>query len=194
MASVLAQQQSWASSSSDKQLSFIPGGPFGDLRDAVAGTASSAPTADFFMWEEFTTKPYFHATSSNPSPPLKKIGEIFTPWPSWMIVANTATFGTTGLENDERLAKLFETLDAGVKEFKKDHEEVVRRLGTGELGCTYKEQDARDWLEAVEFQEGTRGVKESVISSVVDILKGAGVVGDIETSAAVERVIGIKKA
>ncbi|KAL2825956.1 hypothetical protein BDW59DRAFT_161335 [Aspergillus cavernicola] len=188
MSFVLAQEQGWRSDS------FTPVilGPFGALRDGVTGasTENKTPTAEFFMWEHFTTKPFFHPTPSHPNVPLKKIGEIFTPWPSWMIVASTSVFPNP--ETDERLALLFEVLDEGIKAFRADTHRVVGLLGTGELGCTYGEEDAREWLKDVRFCEGTRGVDGGVVGGVVDVLKVAGVIdGGLDREEAVRRVIGV---
>ncbi|KAL5338114.1 hypothetical protein BJX70DRAFT_217341 [Aspergillus crustosus] len=187
MSFVLSQQQGWPSTS----LFPAVHGPFGALRDGVTGTnEQNTPSAEFFMWEHFTTKPYFHASSANPSPPLKKIGEIFTPWPSWLIVASTSVFPNP--ETDERLKNLFEVLDAGVKEFERDLGNVVDLLGTGELGCVYGEEDAGEWIRDVKFVQGVRGVDEGVVGSVVDVLKVAGVIDqELAKEEAVKRVVGI---
>jgi hypothetical protein len=194
MSFVLAQQQGWKADS----LTTIPLGPFGPLRDGVSGLDSSKPeqtanpSAEFFMWEEFTTKPYFHATSEKPNPPLKKIGEIFTPWPSWMIVASTALFPNP--EQDQLLESLFQALDEGVKDFEADTARVVKLLGTGELGCNYIEEDATEWLKDVKFTNATRGVDDKIIGGVVDVLKVAGVIDSaMSNDEAIQRVIGIKR-
>lgn len=194
MSFVLAQQQGWKSDS----LTTVPLGPFGSLRDGVTGHNESqsnqneSPTAEFFMWEHFTTKPFFHPTAEKPDPPLKKIGEIFTPWPSWMIVSSTALFPSP--ENDERLQQLFQALDQGIKAFEADTAQVVKLLGTGELGCNYIEEDATEWLKDVKFTDGTRGVDRTVIEGVVDVLKVAGVIDSaMGNDEAIQRVIGIPR-
>lgn len=194
MSFVLAQQQGWNADS----LITVPLGPFGDLRNGVTGQNEARPnqapnpTAEFFMWEHFTTKPYFHPTTEKPNPPLKKIGEIFTPWPSWMIVASTALFPNP--ENDDRLQALFQALDQGIKDFEADTTQVVRLLGTGELGCIYNEEDATEWLKDVKFTSGIRGVDSKVIGGVVDILKTAGVIDTaMSNDEAIQRVIGISR-
>ncbi|KAL1848409.1 PQ-loop repeat-containing protein 1 [Paecilomyces lecythidis] len=195
MSFVLSQQQGWGPDS----LSTVPLGPFSDLRDGVTGfdpknpDKPSNPSAEFFMWEQFTTKPYFHETADKPHPPLKKIGEIYTPWPSWLIVASTSTFPDP--EKDENLTKLFEVLDKGIKDFEGNTDQAVKLLGTGELGCTYTEDDAKEWLKDVRFaQGGTRGVDKKVIEGVVDVLKVAGVVSeDMKNDEAIQRVVGISR-
>ncbi|KAG5291673.1 hypothetical protein I7I48_03545 [Histoplasma ohiense] len=198
MSFVLSQQQSWPSVSSP--LTPVILGPFPSLRDGVTGlspasqgTSPSAPSADFFMWEEFTTKPFFHPSESSPSPQLKKIGEIFTPWPSWHIAASTSTFPSPA--QDVRLSQLFEALDSGIAAFEADREHVVRLLGTGDLGCKYNDADAREWLKDVRFVKGgTRGVDNSVVDEVINILKVADVVPtNIGNKDAIEKVVGIFK-
>ncbi|KAJ5108662.1 hypothetical protein N7456_005337 [Penicillium angulare] len=194
MSFVLAQQQGWQSDS----LTSVPLGPFGALRNGVTGKDEAKPeqapnpTAEFFMWEHFTTKPFFHPTAEKPDVPLKNIGEIFTPWPSWMITASTALFPSP--ETDIRLMQLFEALDMGIKEFEADTDQVVQLLGTGELGCTYIEEDATEWLKDVKFTSGVRGVDSGIINGVVDVLKVAGVIDPaMDNGDAIKRVIGIPR-
>ncbi|KAL4923740.1 uncharacterized protein BDV17DRAFT_232684 [Aspergillus undulatus] len=192
MSFVLAQQRGWKEGSSS--LKPIVTGPFGALRDGVTGNdlPENKPSSEFFMWEHFTTKPYFHSSPETPTPPLKKIGEIFTPWPSWMVVASTSVF--PDLETDERLRNLFGVLDEGVKEFEKDLSAVVKQLGTGELGCKYGEEDAAEWIKDVKFAQGVRGVDDGVVGKVVDVLKVAGVIdSSLDDREAVERVVGIRR-
>ncbi|KAL2811308.1 hypothetical protein BJX63DRAFT_399295 [Aspergillus granulosus] len=188
MSFVLAEEQKW-----DKGgLEPVILGPFGSLKEGVTSTApgqtSQDGKADFFMWEHFTTKPSFHSETS----PLKKIGEIFTPWPSWLIVASTSTF--TNPESDSRLADLFKLLDNGIKTFQSDHEGVVRMLGTGEFGCHYTPEDGTEWIRDVRFTEATRGVSAQVLGGVVDVLKSAGVIGEeVDKEGAIQRVTGISR-
>ncbi|PGH27163.1 hypothetical protein AJ80_01120 [Polytolypa hystricis UAMH7299] len=193
MSFVLAQQRKWPA-----PLKPVILGPFPSLRNGVTGRdpakpdAEPSPTADFFMWEQFTTKPFFHPTPSDPSPPLKKVGEIFTPWPSWHIAASTSTFPAPA--DDERLGEILTALDSGVKAFEADTENAIKLLGTGELGCTYNEEDAREWLKDVRFiKTGTRGVDKQIITGVVDVLKVAGVVPTDISNEAIKRVAGILK-
>jgi hypothetical protein len=194
MSFVLAQKHGWKPDS----LTSNPLGPFNALRNGVTGYDAAQPekkpkpTAEFFMWEHFTTKPYFHPTAERPHPPLKKIGEIYTPWPSWMIVASTAIFPDP--EADGKLQQLFKVLDQGIQDFGTDTAQAVRLLGTGELGCTYGEADGKEWLKDVKFVQGTRGVDRKTIEGVVDVLKVAGVIDSaMSNDEAVERVVGIHR-
>ena len=185
MAFVLAQQEGWLKESAKEKnegLDIVPLGPFKDLRDGVTGN-----TADFFMWEHFTTKPYFHGEDT----PLKNIGEIYTPWPSWHIAASTKTFPEPA--GNKTLEDLFDLLDKGVEQFKNNPDEGVRLLGTGELGCHYTEEDAREWLKAVEFFDSTKGVDPDVMDNVVKVLQGAGVIESTTKVESGDGVIGIKR-
>ena len=170
MAYVLARQEGWLQSSSEGEksqgLTLVPLGPFKDLR---AGMTSS--TADFFMWEHFTTKPWFDGEETE----LKKIGEIYTPWPSWHIAASTDTFPNP--DGDGTLEAVFEALNKGIEMFNKDSEEGIKMLSNGEAQCHYSEEDGREWLKGVKFAEGTKGVDSGVMKKVVEVLKTAGVIG-----------------
>jgi hypothetical protein len=188
MAFVLAQQEGWISSSEEsKALDIVPLGPLADLIAGVTAKQGKEPAADFFMWEHFTTKPHFHA----PESPLKKIGEIYTPWPSWHIAASEKSFPDPG--NDERLAKVLEVLDGGIKRFNEDPDIGIRMLGTGEAGCHYGEEDAREWLKKAEFTNETRGVDRHLMEEVVKVLQGAGVVDKETHITDGDDVIGIAK-
>lgn len=204
MASVLAQQEGWTSSSSSSSysplspssssavsqaLDIVPLGPLADLIGGVAAkNCQGSAAADFFMWEHFTTKPHFHG----PDPPLKKIGEIYTPWPSWHIAASEKTFPNPA--DDERLAKVFEVLDQGIKRFNNDPDMGVRMLGTGELGCHYSEEDSREWLSKADFTCATRGVDRQVLTHVIKVLQGAGVVTQGSDISDGDGVAGIARA
>ena len=190
MGFVLAQQQGWLKPRADSKsvLDVIPLGPFKDLRDGVTGhDGQQDPTADFFMWEHFTTKPYFDGEGT----PLKKIGEILTPWPSWHIAASSKSFPDP--EADQNLAQFFEFLDGGVDKFHEDPDSALAKLSTGELGCHYSREDAKAWYEAVKFFEKTKGVDADTISGVVDVLKKAGIVDSDVTIQHGDGVISISR-
>ena len=159
MGFVLADQNNWLSPSSPNPFEVIPLQTFEKLRNGVNDS-----TADFFMWEHFTSKRYYDNGE------IKRIGEIYTPWSSWKIVASTSIE-----KGDSRLEALFEKLDQGVKHFQENQEESVKYIST-ELD--YSEEDAREWLTTVEFTKRTKGVDLGVIKKTVDILKKAGVLNE----------------
>lgn len=185
MSFVLAEQQGWLKQNKDTKsegLVIAPLGPFKDLRDGVTGKDGQPPMADFFMWEHFTTKPYFDGDNT----PLKHIGEIYTPWPSWHIVASTKTFPEPA--TDPKLLKIFDGLDRGVREFKDDPSGPLKRLVQGEFHCQYSQEDAEEWLKPVEFFERTKGVDAATMEGVIKVLETADI---IEPSTEIKDTSGI---
>jgi hypothetical protein len=159
MGFVLADQQGWLSSPSTPPFEVIPLQTFDKLRAAVNDSS-----ADFFMWEHFTSKRYYDNGE------IKKIGEIYTPWSSWKIVART------GIEQgDQRLEEMFEKIDRGVRYFEGNKDESVKYISEK---LDYSEADAREWLETVRFAKSTKGVDVGVIQNTVDVLRKAGVLGE----------------
>lgn len=163
MGFVLADQHGWLSSSpvntspySDTVILHT----FANLRNAV-----NSGEADFFMWEHFTSKRYYDSGE------IRKIGEIYTPWSSWKIVASTSLAGAGGV-SDPRLEDLFEKLDQGIKYFNENQEEAITYIST-ELD--YSEEDAREWMKTVRFPLKTAGVDIKVITNTVGVLRKAGV-------------------
>ena len=157
MGFVLADKQGWLPPGSSP-FENIPLQTFEKLRNGANDS-----TVDFFMWEHFTSKRYYDNGE------IKRIGEIYTPWSSWKIVASTK------VENDGRLEDLFEKIDKGVAYFNGHQDEAVKYIST-ELD--YSEEDAREWLKTVRFATEVKGVDVKVIENTVDVLKKAGVLGD----------------
>ena len=150
---------------------------FANLRRAV-----NEAEADFFMWEHFTSKKFYDAGE------IKRVGEIYTPWSSWKIVASTALTGTGGGGAlDGRVKDLFGKLDQGIAHFNENQEEAVRHIST-ELG--YSEADAREWLKTVRFPGRTEGVRAEVVEGCVDVLRKAAVLRAGKGMQPKEMIIG----
>jgi ABC-type nitrate/sulfonate/bicarbonate transport system substrate-binding protein len=156
MGYVLADQEGWLGSTAQAPFEVVPLQTFAKLRDGV-----NDGTADFFMWEHFTSKKYYDSGE------IKRIGEIYTPWPSWMIVAREP--------EDERLQGMFRAINEGVKYFEGNKEEAVGYIST-ELD--YSREDAEEWLKTVRFAGDVQGVKLQVIEDTIKVLRKAGVVGE----------------
>lgn len=168
MGFVLADQQGWLSPAADANSPGAGSAPYEDfvvlntfenLRKAV-----NTGEADFFMWEHFTSKRYYDSGE------IRKVGEIYTPWSSWKIVAKTGLIRDGQL--DLRLHNLFEKLDKGIVHFQENKEEAVKYIST-ELD--YSEEDAREWLKTVRFPSRTEGVDVGVVEKTVGVLRKAGV-------------------
>ncbi len=158
MGFVLADEQGWFTPK-EQPFEIIPLLTFEKLRNVV-----NDGTIDFFMWEHFTSKKYYDNGE------IKKVGDIYTPWSSWKIVASTKI-----PQHDDRLEELFEKLNQGVQYFENNKEEAVKYIST-ELD--YSEADAREWLKTVRFTKKTKGVDLGIIQKTVKTLKKAGVIGE----------------
>jgi len=123
-------------------------------------------TVDAFMWEHFTSKRYYDNGD------IKRIGEIYTPWASWKIVA--------GEPEDDRLGRVFETLNKGIEHFKNNQDEAVEYIA-GNLD--YSNEDAREWLKTVQFVEDTALVTTKDIDTTIEILAKASVIDSAVSSS-----------
>ena len=163
MGFVLADQHHWLSGNTDAWKppfsEIVPLQTFEKLREGVNGGE-----VDFFMWEHFTTKRYYDNGE------LKRIGEIYTPWPSWGIVATPES-----VREKVRLDDFMEKLNSGIEYFNGHKDEAVTYIST-ELD--YSKEDAQEWLKTVRFARNVRGVKRGMIDAVVETLKKAGVLGE----------------
>ena len=167
MGYVLADKHGWLS---DSKQPFEPIvlNTFDKLRAAV-----NSSEADFFMWEHFTSKKYYDNGE------IKRIGEIYTPWSSWKIVARNPT--------DERIQPLSDAINKGIRHFNENQEEAVEYIST-ELD--YSAEDARAWLKTVRFPNDVTGVDPEIVQKTVNILQKAGV---IEETVGIKEMIGIKR-
>lgn len=159
MGYVLADTQGWLTASKPEPYAdTVVLNTFEKLRGAV-----NSGDADFFMWEHFTSKKYYDSGE------IRRVGEIYTPWSSWKIVASTA-LTKNGL--DARVKDLFAKLDKGVAHFNENQEEAIQYIYTN---LDYSEADAREWIKTVKFPSKTEGVKPEVVENCVSILRKAGV-------------------
>lgn len=170
MSYVLADQQGWLGAGQKAFAEHVPVGKFDALRSAVRDS-----TADFFMWEHFTTKHYWDNGE------LKRVGEIYTPWPSWMIAARDPT--------DERLQTMAEKINMGVQYYQEHREEAIGHI-TGTM--EYSKRDAEEWMKTVEFTQDVRGVDPGVIDKTIEILRKGGVLDEKAGSGA--EMAAIKRA
>jgi ABC-type nitrate/sulfonate/bicarbonate transport system substrate-binding protein len=187
MSYVLADQQSWLDTSSSSPPFPIEAlNTFANLREGV-----NDGTADFFMWEHFTSKRYYDNGE------IKRIGEIYTPWSSWKIVAVndllypanwSSSVNASKPALKEELEDVLQKINKGVKHFEENQEEAVQYISTK---LDYSEEDAREWLKTVRFAKDVRGVERKVVDKTVGILQKAGVLSsEVEQRA----MIGLERA
>ncbi|KAF2021362.1 hypothetical protein BU24DRAFT_383408 [Aaosphaeria arxii CBS 175.79] len=175
MSFVLADQRGWLGGKGGGEEPFGVEvlNTFKSLRDGVNGGE-----ADFFMWEHFTSKRYYDNGE------IKRVGEIYTPWSSWKIVAVNGLLnpenwssgeGAAAAALKEELEDALVRINKGVKHFEENQEEAVQYISTK---LDYSEEDAREWLKTVRFADDVRGVDRAVIDKTVNILQKAGVLDD----------------
>lgn len=139
---------------------------FKNLRDSVNLKEGVEPS-DAFMWEHFTTKRYYDNKE------VKKIGEIYTPWPSWVINARTELVN----EKKEELKKFIQAIELGINHFEQNQEDAIKYIYTN---LDYSEEDAREWIKTVHFNSGKVATIdwETVVNKTSDVLIEAGVLED----------------
>jgi ABC-type nitrate/sulfonate/bicarbonate transport system substrate-binding protein len=104
---------------------------------------------------------------------IKRIGEIYTPWPSWHIVAHSSV--SKDVASVATLGAFLKALDEGVKHFNTHRNEAVDWIANN---LDYTAEDAREWLKTVEFSKDVKRVEPEVVEKTVGILRKAGVIKD----------------
>ena len=175
MSTVLADQQGWlGGGGGGAAFEPVVVGDFAKLRQSVNLQGEESRQFDFFMWEHFTTKKYWDNGE------LRRIGEIYTPWASWMIAARHSV--------EEQLPEVIEAINKGVQYFKENPEEAVRHITST---MHYSEDDAREWMKTVRFPDDVRGVEARTVDNTVGVLQKAGVLK--QDAGGAEHMIAIRR-
>lgn len=142
---------------------------FKNLRESVSHTyEDESKFSDAFMWEHFTSKKYYDNKD------IKKIGEIYTPWPSWVIAVRENVLKN----NYEDIKNFTACINEGVKHFLENPDKATSYISTN---LDYSEEDAKAWLKTVKFNESLGESEidwESVVNNTSKVLKTAGVLSD----------------
>ncbi|CAZ81199.1 unnamed protein product [Tuber melanosporum] len=160
MGFVLAQAHGWLREGKEP-FEFVILDDFKGLRDGV-----NSGKADAFMWEHYTSKKYYDSNE------VKKLGEIYTPWPSWHIVASNSLPTAT-------VSLFLEAVNEGIAYFSDHEDEAVEYISAH---LDYSKEDAREWLGTVKFASDVREVDENDLNKTLDVLREAGVVKDSKVS------------
>lgn len=123
----------------------------------------------------------------NSSGEIRQIGEIYTPWPSWHIVAHTSH--TSSSKPRLAISSFLSALNEGVAYFDSHNDEAVEFISTN---LDYSADDARAWLKTVKFAEDCKRVESEVVKQAVDILVKAGVIKKESEVTAKDMVIVIE--
>ena len=161
MSYVLANQHGWLEAGKDP-FGIVVAGDFAALRaSANLMPKEAGKESEFFMWEHFTTKKYWDDGE------IQRIGEIYTPWASWMITSRKSVL--------DQMPTLLESINKGVRHYRENADEAVKHITAT---MHYSEDDAREWMKTVKFADDVRGVEDKTISNTIDILRKAGVLDE----------------
>ncbi|KAG7660990.1 uncharacterized protein J8A68_005510 [[Candida] subhashii] len=108
--------------------------------------------------------------------PIKQIGEIFTPWSSWVITANADSLA----HKKEHIKNFIDAVNSGIDYFNGHISEAVEYISTN---LDYSAEDAKEWTTTVEFnsQIGQTPLDwENIVENTSEILRLAGVITDSE--------------
>lgn len=172
------------------QLEFKVLGSFANLRDGVKKN-----DIDIFLWEVFTTKPYFD------SGVLKYIGEVSTPWPAFSIVASNSGHFLCGEDNratDMYRHRFLPALAEGISFFKdnlsvnddSDGRKRSAKLLDGNATCDdsvtlimqrfgHKQADAQAWLDKTQYAPQDMSVDVERMRRALQTLQGVGLVPEV---------------
>ncbi|ODV88196.1 hypothetical protein CANARDRAFT_193622 [[Candida] arabinofermentans NRRL YB-2248] len=133
---------------------------FKNLRDSV-NAVDGVEASDAFMWEHFTSKKYYDNLE------IKKIGEIYTPWSSWVIVPHRNLDKST-------ISKFSNAVQQGIQYYLENKQEAANYIANN---LDYSLQDAKEWQNTVIFSNDVSKIDvEKNIQNTKKILKTAGVI------------------
>ncbi|AET41493.1 substrate-binding domain-containing protein Ecym_8208 [Eremothecium cymbalariae DBVPG len=166
MSFVLALQQNYQSAFESHPLCNT----FAGLREAV-----DKGVADAFLWEYFTSKKYYESKE------IKMVGNIHTPWPSWVLVKSAVL--------PETPTCLFTSaLSQGIAYFQENPEEAIALIVSE---FDYSEADAREWLSTVGFNNACHEIHDryKLVDNTLEVLNAAGVLRHAANPDLIERNI-----
>ncbi|CAF4759574.1 unnamed protein product, partial [Rotaria sp. Silwood2] len=150
MSCVLANQYGWKQS----DLEFIVCHNFDNLRKSVNDNTTAA-----FIWEYFMQKPYYDKGE------IRRIGQIITPWPCFMIASTTHLIS----KHLNDIKKMFIALEKACLLFQTNSIDSIKRIS---INYGLNEEDAKAWFDKVIITP-TNTISESTIETTLDALKTA---------------------
>jgi len=142
----------------------------GGLQDLLGGIKDKS--TDAFLWETFTTKPYIDQNL------VKKIGEVVTPWPCFVIAVRNDLLET----QSGQIKKFLAAIQEACLEFKKTDKSLKYISKESKLSL----EDSKKWFDLVQFSfDG--GVSRKVINHALELLLKVGVIKNkVEIEAIVD--------
>ncbi|KAI9891257.1 MAG: hypothetical protein M1814_002947 [Vezdaea aestivalis] len=142
--------------------------------------------ADFFMWEHYTTSSSWVEGAERR---VKRIGEIETPWPSWLVVASSLETSPVGpsVEGEKAVKEVLAVLQKGVDHFREpgNREEVILMI----LDLKYSREDAEAWLEQTKYVPQVEVIQPDTIKKTLAVLEIAGVLRGAEVQELSSRYV-----
>jgi ABC-type nitrate/sulfonate/bicarbonate transport system substrate-binding protein/cyclopropane fatty-acyl-phospholipid synthase-like methyltransferase len=153
MSCVLATQRGWK----QDDLAYVVEGNFEALRASVNEGKTAA-----FMWESFTTKP-FHDSGE-----VRRIGEIYTPWPCFLLASATKVLDDADKRRAIRLVR--QAVQEACRLFR--NEAGMATLVSQRYGL--RAEDAAEWYAQVRIT-ASEVVSESTLEQPLQALKDAAI-------------------
>ena len=121
----------------------------GNLEGGIA--ALQEGTADYFMWEHFTTKPYVDEGI------FRRVADCPTPWPCFVIAVRNEVLE----ENEEKVKKILEIINNETKDFKQlpNIDNILSNRYQQKL------EDIQEWLKITEWN-AEEGISPELISDI----------------------------
>ena len=151
MTYLLAQQEGWNTS----ELNF-------EIVNTIAGAqqALTEDAADFFLWEKFMTQPLVDRNV------FKRVGEIPTPWPSFVIAATQACVE----QHSEELKKMLEVINTITADFMN----IPSMDKTLASYFDIEVVDIQQWMELTYYTQDQ--IEPDTIAYIQDTYLGMGVI------------------
>jgi len=155
MAYVMALQQGWPTDN----LAFQINNDIQGLINSVNDGSTSA-----FMWEWFTTKPFVDAGQ------CRFIGDVPTPWPSWLIAAHPTRTRASDV------TQFLKSLSGYVWSFSSPEQRAGPSVEFIKEKFGYPEEDVKAWIQTVAYPEDCAEIPSRVLTETLAVLEKAGVV------------------
>ena len=131
-----------------------------DLDGAVEGLTNNS--ADYFLWEKFTTKPFVDNNT------FRRIGNCPSPWPCFVIAARE-DFIKYESETLNTILTIINRTTSGFKQIPSIDKTIAHRYNQ-------KLDDVQEWLSLTEWSQSL--IDEKTIASVQDQLLKVGIIKD----------------
>lgn len=131
---------------------------------AGARKALAENSAQLFMWEKFTTRPYVRNGE------FRMIGECNTPWPCFVVAATNSFI----VRHGDALNRTMEIVNQGCSDLK--HNQVAPELIVNRYGIN--KEDAEQWFRELEYACDT-DIEETDLRLILWRLKKFGIIDRI---------------